>query len=411
MNNIKIIFFQQKETITSLCGMLWGVLELGADLYQAKTLVTDRDHTEEELESVLSDVDTALSEELKAGQMPVLLTQDFCTPVAEAAHLRDIPYICWPYDSPQEALYRTEALYDTNMIFCFDRKMSERLKKRGIKHLCYEPLAANMHTAEFLDLSKESLAAYISDISFVGNFYSDKKRAAALEKLRMQVPQVYDAIETVLKGAEGCFKKEDRFFGRLPEAVVKWLVENSVDVKNVKDPEAAGFFVECYIGMRELANRERTGALRALSELSHIKVYTSEQDKDYLASVTGAEILNAVSYDREMPLVFAASKINLNITMPGIESGVPQRVFDIMSMGGLCLTNWQPEAEELFDTKKELAAAKDYGELKELASFYLKNEKARLETALAGYLKVKECYTYPKAMKRILEKSCEVFML
>ena len=82
MNNIKIIFFQQKETITSLCGMLWGVLELGADLYQAKTLVKDRDHTEEELESVLSDVDTALSEELKAGQMPVLMTQDFCTPVA-----------------------------------------------------------------------------------------------------------------------------------------------------------------------------------------------------------------------------------------------------------------------------------------------------------------------------------------
>ena len=169
--------------------------------------------------------------------------------------------------------------------------------------------------------------------------------------------------------------------------------------------------MQCYMFARELAERERIGALRELGKAGHVKVYTSEPDKTSIADLTGAEILDKVSYDSEMPLIFAASKINLNITVPGIESGIPQRVFDILGMGGLCLTNWQPEMEELFDTSKELAVAKDYGELREKAEFYLKNDKARLEMSLAGYLKVKECYTYPKAMKRILEKSCEVFMI
>ena len=55
--------------------------------------------------------------------------------------------------------------------------------------------------------------------------------------------------------------------------------------------------------------------------------------------------------------------------------------------------------------------AKDYGELKEKADFYLKNDRARLEMSLAGYNRVKENHTYPLAMKRILEKISEVFML
>lgn len=411
MNRLKIIFFQQKETITSMCGMLWGMLELGADLFQAKTLVTDRDHTEEELESVLSDIDNAISKELSPGQTPVLMTQDFCTPVAEAAHLREIPYISWPYDSPQEAFYRKEVLYDTNILFCFDKRMMERLDKRGVKNLFYEPLAANLHAAELADLSDENLSRYASDISFVGNIYVDKKRKEAFDQIKTGLPRIYDEIEKILNHAEGNFAKKERLFGRLSDDILKWLRQNSSDVNNIEDTADAYFLIECYILTRELAERERIGALRELGKAGHVKVYTSEPDKTSIADLTGAEILDKVSYDTEMPIIFAASKINLNITVPGIESGIPQRVFDILGMGGLCLTNWQPEMEELFDTSKELAVAKDYGELKEKAEFYLKNEKARLEMSLAGYLKVKECYTYPKAMKRILEKSCEVFMI
>ena len=394
-----------------MCGMLWGMLELGADLFQAGSLVTDRDHTMEELEAVLSDVDNAISKELSPGQVPVLMTQDFCTPVAEAAHLRDIPYICWPYDSPQEAFYRKEALYDTNIVFCFDRKMMERLDKRGVKNLFYEPLAANMHMAELADLSEENLLRYASDISFVGNFYADKKRKEAFTQIREGLPWVYNEIEKNINEAEGDFAKSDRIFGKISKDIIKWIIENSGEVRNIEDPEDAGFIMQCYMFARELAEREGIGALRELGKAGHVKVYTSEPDKTSIADLTGAEILDKVSYDSEMPLIFAASKINLNITVPGIESGIPQRVFDILGMGGLCLTNWQPEMEELFDTSKELAVAKDYGELREKAEFYLKNEKARLEMSLAGYLKVKECYTYPKAMKRILEKSCEVFMI
>ena len=41
--------------------------------------------------------------------------------------------------------------------------------------------------------------------------------------------------------------------------------------------------------------------------------------------------MGPVDYYREMPYVFAASDINLNISVKGIQSGVPQRAFDILA--------------------------------------------------------------------------------
>lgn len=53
-------------------------------------------------------------------------------------------------------------------------------------------------------------------------------------------------------------------------------------------------------------------------------------------------------YVCEMSLIFKNRKINLNITSKTIGTGIPQRVFDILACGGLCLTNYQQEVAVCF---------------------------------------------------------------
>ena len=55
-----------------------------------------------------------------------------------------------------------------------------------------------------------------------------------------------------------------------------------------------------------------------------------------------------------MPLIFRESKINLNITLRSITSGMPLRALDIMGAGGFLLSNYQQELAENYIDGEEL---------------------------------------------------------
>ena len=80
-----------------------------------------------------------------------------------------------------------------------------------------------------------------------------------------------------------------------------------------------------------------------------------------------------------------------------------------MAYGGFCLTDWRPEIEELFESGKEIVTAHSADEMTEKADYYLKHDRERLDIAAAGYKRVKEKYSYPKAVSRIINKTKEVF--
>jgi spore maturation protein CgeB len=336
MKDFNILFFQQKTTITSFCGILWGLIELGYDVKQGRDLLPDGDYDKGLLDSILKDIDEMLlnGSDAKEGKEPIIITQDFCAVAAEAAHIRDIIYVCWPYDCPQSALYMKEALYDTNRIFFFDKSEIERLKGKGIKNLYYEPLAGNVTRTESLKLSEDDMKKYLCDVSFVGGLYTGNGS-----------------------------------------------------------------------GISKSSSEKRLSLLTFLSKDLDVVLYTSTEGADKM--LPDVCVRGKVNYDDEMYKVFAFSKLNLNITMTDIETGVPQRVFDIMSIGGVCLTDHQKELDELFDTGKELITADSPEEMKEKAKYYISHEKERLEIALNGYKRIKSEYNYPNSMKRILAKAAE----
>ena len=105
-----------------------------------------------------------------------------------------------------------------------------------------------------------------------------------------------------------------------------------------------------------------------------------------------------------MPLAFANAEINLNISLKCIRTGVPLRVFDVLSCGGFLITNFQAELPELFEIGRELVCYSSVAELKELVDYYLRHEEERKRIAENGLRRIQECYTPEIQMKKIFGK-------
>lgn len=148
-------------------------------------------------------------------------------------------------------------------------------------------------------------------------------------------------------------------------------------------------------------NEERTKLLLGLAKKHSVVLYapysTDVQDLENLV------LAGPVDYHQEMPLVFRHSKINLNITLSCIESGIPLRILDIMGSGGFLITNPQSELEEHFTDGVDLVYYQNETDLYEKAAYYLSHEEEMKKIAASGYQKVKQYYNYPLMIQRMFE--------
>ena len=160
------------------------------------------------------------------------------------------------------------------------------------------------------------------------------------------------------------------------------------------------YLVEVLMLSGSIANRERTTVLSELSKYYKTTLYTKETDR--IGNLGNVIVRPPVNYEDEMYKVIFSGKINLNLTMRAIETGVPQRVFDIMAVGGFVLSNYQEELEELFVPDKEIVLFRNLEELKQKAAYYLSHEKERIRIAIAGYQKVREKYNYANSLSNMI---------
>ncbi|MBQ5483858.1 MAG: glycosyltransferase family 1 protein, partial [Lachnospiraceae bacterium] len=96
------------------------------------------------------------------------------------------------------------------------------------------------------------------------------------------------------------------------------------------------------------------------------------------------------------------SKININTTSKIIRTGLPLRIFDILSCGGFCLSNYQDEIPEHFVPGEDLVVYSSMDEMIALCEYYLSHEGERADIARSGYEKVKANYTYVHQLDRLM---------
>jgi len=102
---------------------------------------------------------------------------DFSPAIAMACQKHKIVYISWVLDCPHVSLWSKSAEYEGNRIFVFDYVQYRMVLERGLEHVYYLPLCADLDSFEQCiarDQEKQK-ERYYADVSFVGNLYNDEK--------------------------------------------------------------------------------------------------------------------------------------------------------------------------------------------------------------------------------------------
>lgn len=328
--------------------------------------------------------------EIHAKKVEMVFSYDYFPMIAMICEMNHIPYVSWIYDCPLYTLESKTITYDCNHIFCFDLAYAERLAAAGAAHCYHYPLAADEEMFADAPASK-----YTCDISFVGNLYNEKKNRLRHATL---TPQTAAFVEELVE-------KQLVVYGRnfIKESLTPEVVAEIVEKCELKlGPEYRQDAVQMAadtVGM-EVSAREREQVLLALGEHHAVRLYTSSELPASLRT-SHIEKMGYADYRSEVPLIFRDSRINLNITSKTIESGIPQRIFDVLACGGFCLTNYQPEVAEYFVGGEELVMYTSMEDLVAKVDYYLSHEEERAQIAKTGYCKVMKEFALEKKVQEM----------
>lgn len=333
---------------------------------------------------------------IHTGKVDMVFSYDYFPLISMICEMNGIPYAAWIYDCPQYTLASKTIFNPCNHIFCFDELYAVRLQNMGVPNVYHFPLAADMKMMETA-MQKEG-TDYICDISFVGGLYNGEKNRLLTTKLSDYAHGFVEGLLNAQKQVCGYNMIADV----LPEAVVKEIVEKcEITLSDAYMMDSVRMAADA-VNMKLTAD-DREEVLTCLSELFNVTLYSDSKLPKRLADSKRLKCKGTVDYQTQMPKVFYNSKINLNITSRTIESGIPQRVFDILSCGGFCLTNYQPEIAALFEEGKELVMYTDMEDLVQKADYYLSHEEERLQIAQAGYEKVRIYFDIKNRITELVE--------
>lgn len=332
---------------------------------------------------------------LKQKEYDFVFSYNYFPVISNACNEMKIKYVCWVWDSPLLTLYSKTVSNKCNYIFIFDKALYYDIKNRGINQVYYLPLGADVESLNSLDINEEDTIKFESDISFVGDLYTDKN--------------FYDKINFIpdyIKGyLEGIMQSQLRIYGYnfLEELLTNDILTEikkyvKYDLGEEYFASDATIFANLFLGQK-VTSIERVNTLDALSKFYPIDLYTGSKT-DMLFGINNK---GYVDYNKEMPKVFKLSKINLNMTLKTIKTGIPLRAFDIMGSGGFLLTNFQQELLDYFEPNKDFVFYEDINDLIDKIDYYLFNEEERCEIANNGYQKVKSNHTIRLRINSILE--------
>ena len=338
----------------------------------------------------------SIAQTLITGNYDYMFSFNYFPVAAMAAKACRVRYVSWVYDSPYAQLYSETVHYPTNDIRVFDRAEVEHLQSLGVETVSYLPMAADV---EYYDSFKAEVGKqYKADISFVGSLYQESN---------MQLYHRLEAMSEYDRGyLEGMIQTQKNLYGQnLLEELLKRdkkLLERMEAVSPLTPhPDAFAtkewYYANFYL-YRKVTACERMDIMTMLAQKYDVKAYTHTDDvniQNFACSDSLKKVLKPpVDYYTQAPYVYKNSKINLNITLRSIGSGIPLRAFDIMGCGGFLLTNYQADFPEFFEPDKDFVYYTDYDDLLAKVDYYLTHDEEREEIARNGYEKVRKNHTY-----------------
>ncbi|MCD7724735.1 MAG: glycosyltransferase [Clostridiales bacterium] len=349
-----------------------------------------------------------ITEWLMKRPLAFVFSINFFPAISYTCERFQVPYVCWSVDSPVPELFSNALKNRWNRVFLFDRAQYDFFRPVNPSCIFYLPLATNVRRWEdvVLHMTEEDFARYGADVSFVGSLYTEKCRYDRLPRTG-GADAPHTGISEYTQGfVEGLIEAQLHVYGcnfipeLLTDRVVREIADADPDFYRSSDTymDTDRYLVaHQYIGMK-LAAVERERTLNRLAERFPVSLYTRSDS----APIPKARSMGGARTLTEMPKIFHASKINLNITMRPIETGLSLRVWDVLGCGGFLLTNYQAELPDYFEIGKDLEAYESMEELEEKVAYYLTHEEERTEIAVNGYEKVAGYHTYERRLTEMI---------
>ncbi len=352
---------------------------------------------------------SALKKYIHSENIGLVFTSNYFPVISDACNDAGIIYISWCYDSPLVLTYSKTIFNPCNRIFIFDSQMAAGLKELGAQNVYYMPMAVNAERLSKMSATPEQKKIVEADISFTGSLYTEKHT-------------LYDRM-TKLDGytrgyLEGVMASQMLVYGYsfIENTLTPQIIENMQKAMPLETTpngmETLAYTYANYFLCRKMTQTERTEILDGISKLlPHITTSegrTAMPLKLYTPAPTpflpDVQNMGTVHYMHEMPLVFQNSKINLNITLRSIKSGIPLRAMDIMGAGGFLLTNYQDDFNLHFTDGEDFVSFASREDLYAKIVYFLTHEDERREIAANGCKKVRQNHTYEKSLTAMLEK-------
>lgn len=311
--------------------------------------------------------------------------------VSNVCRQENIRYVSWIYDSPYVMLYSYTAINPCNTIYVFDKDVYLEFHKAGISTVHYLPMAANV---ERLDTLMPDPGNFLYDISFIGSLYTEKHNFfERMTNLSEYTKGYLDALMAAQMNVQGY-----NFIQESLSPIMEDLYHALPMEPNPDGVETKEYLYAQYVINRKITGLERYDLIQAIAENHHFDLFTHDRHF-HLPDLTNH---GPVDNYREMPLVFKQSRINLNISLRSIKSGIPQRAFDIMGSGGFLLSNYQNDFLDYFIPGEDFVFYESKADLLHKIDYYLTNEAERLQIARNGHDKIAAAHTYCHRIREML---------
>lgn len=297
-------------------------------------------------------------------------------------------YVAVTVDCPVFEIFNTSIKSSYNRLFLFDKKQYDMVHPLNPDCVFHVPLGA---ACDRLNTLLGNTTDYKYDVSFVGSLYNEKDALNAI----LDSDALSDHKDFIIKAINSQFEGEVYGYHEIKENIPTGVISAIQKTDPAFYPSDMSVFdISEYVAYSDYlcphaTYLERVRLLNLIAQNtppnSQLHFFTQS---DTSALSDQIVIHGGVNSLTEMPFVFRQSKINLNITTRSIESGLSQRIWDVLACKGFLITNYQPEIDMFFKDGVHLVTYKSYDELVEKIGYYLSHEDERMAIAQNGFEEV-----------------------
>lgn len=320
----------------------------------------------------------------------------------EAVQKAEIPIVSWFADSPffwvSEKVLKELAGQPYYLFIC-DKVYVQRVKELGLEKVFYLPLATNPRVFKQIELTAEEIEKYGCNISFVGD-------SGYL---------FYKKFEELVKGG---FNAKDSEFYAIIEEIVRIQSQNPLlEMKTIltqmeevfRRPLSTGSpeddrWIQMWLETAAMSEYRRQ-LMEAVSDFG-LYLYGDNGWEELVGNKV--KFMGWIDNRTDLPRLYNASRINLNISKPQAKSTLPLRAFDICGCGGFMLTDYRYDVATLFNRDEEVVVYNDKDDLRRKAEYYLTHPEERSEIAKRVQRRVFSEHTFKVRMEHLIDTMSEI---